>query len=134
MPVSCERQPVDFLWKSSWSCRKFWIFSGIVLNDEHSWPLWASATLPVFWNLATKRWIVLPFGTLFLPTSFLYCRCVRRTDFAAKYDSMIFICCCVVSSTWIHIGVKRISQGCCLHHLKNMIQFWDNFKWNLENF
>ena len=38
------------------------------------------------------------------------------------------------SSTWIHIGVKRISQGCCLHHLKNMIQFWDNFKWNLENF
>ena len=35
-----------------------------------------------------------------------------------------------VASTWIHIGVKRISQACCLHHLKNMeknckTQFWD---------
>ena len=24
------------------------------------------------------------------------------------------------SSSWIHIGVKRISQACCLHNLKNM--------------
>ena len=86
-----------FLGKSSWHSRKFWIFLGIMPNDERSWPLWASATLPVFWNLATKRWIVLPLGTLFLPKFFfLHCRCVRRTDFAAKYSSMIFIRCWVV--------------------------------------
>ena len=24
------------------------------------------------------------------------------------------------SSSWIHVGVKRISQACCLHHLKNI--------------
>ena len=62
--------------------------------------LWASASqfgnwASAFRNLATKRWIVLPLGTLFLPKSFLYCRCVRRTDFASKYASMIFIHSCV---------------------------------------
>ena len=77
MPVSFERQSVDFLGKSSWRFRKLWIFSGIMPNDKRSWPLWASATLPVFWNLATKRWIVLQLGTLFLPKSFLHWRCVR---------------------------------------------------------
>ena len=35
-----------------------------------------------------------------------------------------------IAFTWIHIGVKRISQACCLHHLKNMeknckTQLWD---------
>ena len=35
-----------------------------------------------------------------------------------------------IASSWIHIGVKRISQACCLHHLKNMgknskTQLWD---------
>ena len=34
------------------------------------------------------------------------------------------------SSSWIHIGIKRISQACCLHHLKDMEknckgQLWD---------
>ena len=34
------------------------------------------------------------------------------------------------SSSWIHIGIKRISQACCLYHLKNMgkkckTQLWD---------
>ena len=34
------------------------------------------------------------------------------------------------SSSWIHIVVKRISQACCLHHLKNIeknckTQLWD---------
>ena len=34
------------------------------------------------------------------------------------------------SSSWIHVGVKRISQACCLHHLKNIeknckTQPWD---------
>ena len=56
------------------------------------WPLWVSATLPVSRNLATKRWIVLLSGTLFLPKSLLHWRCVRRTDFVAKNASMIFIC------------------------------------------
>ena len=27
---------------------------------------------------------------------------------------------CSKSSSWIHIGVKRISQVCCLHYLRNM--------------
>ena len=27
---------------------------------------------------------------------------------------------CSIASSWIHIGVKRISQACCVHHLKNM--------------
>ena len=37
---------------------------------------------------------------------------------------------CSKSSSWIHIGVKRISQDCCQHHLKNIeknctAQLWD---------
>ena len=96
IPVSLERRRVGFLGKSPWRPSKFWIFLGIMPNDERSRPLWASATLPVFRNLNTKGWIVFPSGTLFLPKSFLHCRCVRRTDFAAKYTSMIFICYCVV--------------------------------------
>ena len=58
--------------------------------------MWASATLPVSPNLTTKRWIFLISGTLFLPKSLLHCCCVRRTDFLAKYASMIFICCCIL--------------------------------------
>ena len=35
-----------------------------------------------------------------------------------------------IASSWTHIGVKRISQACCLHHLKNIekdckTQLWD---------
>ena len=71
------------------------------LNDfndvDHCGLCGASATLPVSQNLATKRWIDLLSGTLFLPKSLLHCRCVRRTDFVAKYASMIFINCCVVN-------------------------------------
>ena len=33
------------------------------------------------------------------------------------------------SASWIHIGIKRISQACCLHHLKNMGK---NVKHNFE--
>ena len=96
MPVSCERQRVDFLGDSSWRSHKFWIFSGIMPNDKRCRPLWPSATVPVFRNLATKCWIVLPSGTLLLPKSFLHCCCVRGTEFTAKYASMIFVRCCVV--------------------------------------
>ena len=68
------------------------------LNDvDHCGLCAASATFAVSPNLATKCWIDLLSGTLFLPKSLLHCRCVRRTDFVAKCDSTIFICCCVVN-------------------------------------
>ena len=61
------------------------------LNDVGHCGLWGvSATLPVSQNLTTKRWIVLLPSTLPLPKSLLHCRCVKRTDFVAKYASMIF--------------------------------------------
>ena len=92
MPFSCERRRVDFLGNPH----------GVPVNSEYSQELCRTMNdlglrASVFRNLATKRWIVLPSGTLFLPKSFLHCRCVRRTDFAAKYASMIFMRCCLVS-------------------------------------
>ena len=72
------------------------IFSGIMAKDEQCRPLCASATFPVFRHFATKCWILLLSGILFLSKSLLDWRCVRRTDFVAKYASMIFIRCCVV--------------------------------------
>ena len=57
----------------------------------------ASTTLPVSQNLATKRWIVFLSGTLFPQKSLLHCRCVRRSDFMAKYELMISIDCYVVN-------------------------------------
>ena len=124
----CERQRVDFLGDSSWRSRKCWIFSGIIPNDEQCRPLWASATLAVFRNLATKRWIVFSSGTLFLPKSFLHCLCVIRTEWFDLNDFYPLLR--SIASSWIHIGVKRISQACFLHHLKNMekncnAQLWD---------
>ena len=66
------------------------------LNDVgHCRLCWASATLPVSRNLATKRWIVFLSGTLSLPKSPLHCRCVR--ELMAKYALMIFVGCCVVN-------------------------------------
>ena len=97
-------------------------------NDERCRPLWVSTTLPVFRNLAAKRCIVLPSGTLFLPKSLLHCRCVRKTDFVVKYDDFYPLLCSIASS-WIQIGVKRISQACCLHHLKNMENNWKTQHW-----
>ena len=71
------------------------------------WTIWTMLTtvvfvghpviLPVSWNLATKRWIVLLSGTIFLPKSHLRCHCSRRTAFVAKYASTIFIGCCTVN-------------------------------------
>ena len=51
-----------------------------------------------------------------------FCGKVRLDDFYRLLRSL--------ASTWIHIGVKRISQACCLHHLKNTeknckTQLWD---------
>ena len=66
------------------------------LNDvDHCDLCGASATFSVSRNLATKRWIVVLSGTLFLAKSLLRCCCVRRIDFAAKYASMIFMGFCV---------------------------------------
>ena len=107
MPVSCYRRRVYSLGDSSWRSHKFWIFSEIMPNDEWCRPLWASATLPVFRNLATKRWIGLPSGTLFLPKSFLHCRCVR-SDFVAKYTSMISLRCYFVPAGSILVSKESL--------------------------
>ena len=66
-------------------------------NVDHCCLCGASAALPVSQYFATKRWIVLISGTLFLPKSLLHCRCVRRTDFRVNYASMIFISCGIVN-------------------------------------
>ena len=101
------------------------------LNDvDHCGLCGTSATLAVSQNLATKHWIIFLSGTLFLPKSLLHCCCQKNwfcgkvclNDFYPLLRSK--------SSSWIHIGVKRISQACCLHHLKNMentckTQLWD---------
>ena len=83
------------------------------LNDfndvDHCGLCGASATLPVSRNLATKCWIVLLWGTLFLPKSLLRSRCVRRTDFVAKYASIIFIGCCIVNRPVEPIFVSKES-------------------------
>ena len=81
------------------------------LNDfnggDHCGLCGALATLPVSQNLATKRWIVLLWHTSFLPKSLLHYHCVRRTDFVAKYASMIFIRCCVVNRPFGCILVSK---------------------------
>ena len=94
-------------------------------NGELCLALWASVALPVFQHLVTKRWTVLPSGTLFLPKSFLHSCCVRRTDFYPLLRS--------VASSWIHIGVKRISQACCLHHLKNVEKKFVKHDFGMKN-
>ena len=81
------------------------------LNDVgHCGFCGASATLPVSRNLATKRWIVLLSGTLFLPKCLLHCCCVRRTDFVAKCTSMILIGCCLANRPVGSILVSKESS------------------------
>ena len=80
------------------------------LNDvDHCGLCMTSATLPVSRKLAIKRWIFLLLGTLFLPKSLLQFCCVRRTDFVAKYASIIFIRCCVVNCPVESILVSKES-------------------------
>ena len=75
--------------------------------------IWTMLTTVAFvghcYTFCLKRWIVLLSGTLFLPKSLLHCRCVRRTDFVAKYASVIFTGCCVVSRPVGSILVSRES-------------------------
>ena len=88
--------------------------SSLDLNDlnhvDHCGYCAASTTLAVSPNLATKFWIDLLSGTLFLPKSLLHCRCVRRTDFVAKYTLIIFTCCCVVNHSFRSILVSKESH------------------------
>ena len=110
------------------------------------WPLWGICYTSCLPNLATKRWIVLLSGTLFLPKSLLLCHCVRRTDFVAKYTSMIFIGCCVVNRPVGSILVSKESPRPAVHttwkiwkqivkqnfEMKNKIgRFWTARGWQL---
>ena len=80
------------------------------LNDvDHCGFCMTSATLPVSRNLVIKRWIFLLLGTLFLPKSLLQFCCVRKTDFVAKYVSIIFVRCCVVNCPVESILVSKES-------------------------
>ena len=91
----------------------------------------ASATLAVSPNLATKCWIDFLSGTLFLPKSLLHCRCVRRTDFMAKYTLIIFTCCCIVNHSFGSILMSKESRRPAVYTTwgtwkKNCkIQLWD---------
>ena len=104
----------NILWRYQ---SKDWKWPGLLdlndlndLNDlDHCGFCGASATLPVSRNLAIKRWIVLLSGTLFLRKSLLHCWCVRRTDFVAKYTSIIFTGCCVVNCPVESILVSKES-------------------------
>ena len=76
-------------------------------NVDHCGLCAASATLAVSPNLATKCWINLLSGTLFLPKSLLHYCCVKRSDFAAEYTFIIFTCCCVVNHSFGSILVLK---------------------------
>ena len=102
------------------------------LNDvDHCGLCAASATFAVSPNLATKCWIDLLSGTLFLPKSLLHCRCVRRTDFMAKYTLIIFTCCCIVNHSFGSILMSKESRRSAVYTTwgtwkKNCkIQLWD---------
>ena len=117
MSVSSERRRVDFLGDSSRRSRKFWIFSGIVTEwCQPLWPLWASATRSVSRNLSIKRWVVhcscQNLSCIATMSEELICGKVRPDDFYPLLGS--------IASSWIHIAVKRTSQACYRHHLKNM--------------
>ena len=101
---------------------------------ERCWPLWPlwgicyTSCLPKFGhqtlNCPSIRYIVPAkiFPALPLCQKNWFCGKVRLDDFYPLLRS--------IASTWIHIDVKRISQACCLHHLKNMeknckTQLWD---------
>ena len=120
MPVSCE-SVFDFLGDSSRHSSKFWICSGMMAERcRPLWPLWVSVVLPV-----SEVWppnVELSFYQVHVPSKISpalslrqkkwFCGKVHRHDFHPVLNR--------IASSWIHISVKRISQGCCLYHLKNM--------------
>ena len=107
-------------------CQRFENDSGVLdlnnLNDaDHCGLCGASATLPVSQNLAIKHWIVFLSVTLFLPKPLLHFCYVRRSDFVAKYASMIFIHCCVVNRP---VGSISISQESPRHAVYTTWKIW----------
>ena len=125
MPFSCERWRVDFLGNPH----------GVPVNSEYFQELCRTMNdlgfvsichsigklcicLPKFGHQTLScpsiRYIVPAkiFPALPLCQKNWFCGKVRLDDFYPLLRSIV--------STWIHIGVKRISQVCCLHHLKNM--------------
>ena len=69
------------------------------------------------WQMPTKTTVVNIVPAKISPALPLYqknwfCGKVRLDDFYLLLRS--------IASNCIHIGAKRISQACCLHHLKNM--------------
>ena len=117
----------SFLWETA--CGFSWGFLKAVLQilnilRNYGWPLVMMLTTLAFVGICHTS-CLLKFGnqTFTCPSS---C-CIRKTDFVVDdFYSLL----CIITSSWIHIGVKRISQACCLHHLKNMeknckTQLWD---------
>ena len=85
------------------------------------WPLWGicyTSCLPKFGhqtlNCAPIRYII-P-AKIFPP----FPLCQKNWFFRKEHLGDFYPLLRSKSSSWIHIGVKRISQACCLHHLKNM--------------
>ena len=60
--------------------------------------------------------------TLLLSKSLLHCLCVRRTDFVAKYSSIIFTCCCVVNRP---VGSILVSKE---FHRSAVYTTWETWK------
>ena len=68
--------------------------------------------------------------TLFLPKSLLHRLCVRKTDFVAKYSSIIFTRCCVVNRPvdpyWCQKNLSGLLPTPPEKHGKNCkTQLWD---------
>ena len=108
------------------NCQRFENDSGVLdlnnLNDaDHCGLCGASATLPVSQNLAIKHWIVFLSVTLFLPKPLLHFCYVRRSDFVAKYASMIFVHCCIVNRP---VGSISISQESPRHAVYTTWKIW----------
>ena len=104
---------------------------GILTNCEYSqewcWPMLTTMAfvgtchtfcLPKFGhqvlNCPSIRYIVPAkiFPALSLCQKNWFCGKLRLDDFYPLLRSIV--------SSWINTGVKRISQACCLHHLKHM--------------
>ena len=119
-----------FSGKSSWRSRKFWIFPGIMPNDE-----WSRLCEHLPLNSETEHLL----SEIWPPNvelSFyqVHCSCQKLSqknwfDGKVRLD-YFYPLLPSIASTWIHTDVKRISQACCLHHLKNMeknckTQLWE---------
>ena len=109
-----------FLWETA--C---W-FSGELLKSFRFWLnkvdhlYWHLLTIPVSQNLATKRSVCPSINYFALAKFSPVLSLCQKYGLCGKVDLNNFypLLPCILSSL-IHVGVKRISQACCLHHLKN---------------